>query len=131
MPRARTPLAKAKATGQDTGTNKKRFEERTEPEVTTPLGAPPKWLKKASEREAWQTLSAELPWLNNSHRTLVAMASGILGRLINGEEVGVQALNLLRQMLNSMGATPSDASKVKVPGGEEDDTEKDPSKKYF
>jgi hypothetical protein len=50
-------------------------------------------------------ISAELPWLNSSHRTLVALASGILGRLIDGEEVGVKAMNLLRQMLNSMGAS--------------------------
>lgn len=41
MPRARTPLAKAKATGQDIGTHKDRFEGRTEPEVKDPLGDPP------------------------------------------------------------------------------------------
>lgn len=130
MPRARTPLAKAKATGQDIGTNKARFEDREEPIVKDPLGDPPAWLKKASEREAWETLRADLPWLNRSHRSLVAIASTILGRLIVGEDVGVQALNLLRQALGSMGATPSDASKVKMPDGE-DDSKKDASKKYF
>ena len=95
--------------------NPARFADRAEPQIDTPLGAPPKWLKKKGEREAWDTLSGELPWLNSSHRTLVALACGILGRLIDGEEVGVKAVNLLRQMLNSMGATPSDASKLKVP----------------
>ena len=129
MPRARTPLAKAKATGQDIGTNKSRFEDRVEPVVNDPLGEPPAWLKKKGEREAWETLRGELPWLNHSHRTYVAMACKTLGRFIDGEDVGVQATALLRQMLSAMGATPSDASKVKIPDGE--DENKDPSKKYF
>ncbi len=40
-----------------------------------------------------------------------------------GQEVGVQAMNLLRQMLGQMGATPADASKVATPdeGEEKDD----------
>jgi hypothetical protein len=122
-------LAKAKATGQDIGTNKNRFEDRKEPEVKDPLGKPPKWMKDAGQLEAWQTFATELPWLNNSHRSLVEIASAIRGRLIAGEEVGVQALNLLRQCLGSMGATPSDATKVKLPDGKEND--KDPSAKYF
>lgn len=129
MARPRTPKAKAKATGQDIGTHKAVFDGRTEPEVTDPLGDPPGWMKKASQIEAWKMLSAELPWLNRSHRSLVGIAAEILGRQIAGEEVGVQALNLLRQCLGQMGATPSDASKVKVPGGEKDN--KDPSAKYF
>ena len=37
--------SKAKATGR-TLRNPKRFAARTEPEIDTPLGAPPKWLKK-------------------------------------------------------------------------------------
>lgn len=130
MPRARTPLAKAKATGQDSGTNKKRFEERKEPTIESPLGDPPKYMKKAGEIEAWHMLSAELPWLNNSHRAIVAIACDILGRKIAGEDVGVQALNLLRQCLGQLGATPSDASKVKMPDGDDKDSQ-DPSKKYF
>lgn len=131
MPRARTPLAKAKATGQDVGTNKKRFADRVEPTVTaSPLGNPPKWMVKKHQLEAWSTFADELPWLNHSHRSLVEIASEIRGRLIAGEEVGVQALNLLRQCLGSMGATPSDATKVTIPDGK-DDEDKDPSAKYF
>lgn len=128
MARPRTPKAKAKATGQDQE-HAARFEGREEPLVETPLGDPPKWMKKASQIEAWHTLSGELPWLNQSHRSLVGIAAEILGRQIAGEEVGVQALNLFRQCLGSMGATPSDASKVKMPDGKEDN--KDPSTKYF
>jgi len=127
MPRTRVPLIKAQTTGR-TSRNPKRFAERKEPTGLGPLGAPPKYLRTASQKEAWTTFATDLPWLNQSHRTLVAMASDILGRLIDGEEVGVKALNLLRMMLNSMGATPSDASKVKMPDEGDPD---DPSKKYF
>jgi hypothetical protein len=63
-----------------------------------------------------------------SHRGPVAIGSDIRERLIAGEDVGVKAWNLLRMILGSMGATPSDASKVKIPDDEEPDV---PSKKYF
>lgn len=42
---------------------------------------------------------------------------------MTGNEVGVQALNLLRQCLGQMGATPADASKITVADDEEDDTD--------
>lgn len=61
---------------------------------------------------AWDTMAAEVPWLNRSHRALVEIAAYIRGRLVAGEDVGVQALNLLRQCLGQMGATPADASKA-------------------
>jgi hypothetical protein len=74
------------------------------------------------------TLAADLPWLNRSHRAIVSLACEILGRQIAGEEVGVKALSLLRMILGQLGATPADASKVKMPVEENED---DPSKKYF
>lgn len=129
MPRPRTPKAKAKATGQDSGTNKARFEPRNEPVVTSPLGEPPKWLKKTSEREAWETLRDEYPWLNASHRTHVALACVTLARFIEGQEVGVQAHNLLRVSIGQMGGSPADASKVTMPDGKKDN--EDPAAKYF
>src|SRR5947207_2205884 len=95
MPRPRVPLIKAQTTGR-TLRNPKRFQNRREPTGLGPIGSPPKYLKTASQKEAWATFAADLPWLNQSRRTLVAVASDILGRLIDGEEVGVKALNLLR-----------------------------------
>jgi hypothetical protein len=127
MPRPRVPLIKAETTGR-TLRNPKRFKDRKEPTGLGPLGAPPKFLKTPSQIEAWNTFSDELPWLNKSHRALVGIASDIRGRLIAGEDVGVKALNLLRMILGSMGATPSDASKVRMP---EDEMPDDPSSKYF
>jgi hypothetical protein len=80
------------------------------------------------QKTAWETFSDELPWLNHSHRSLVEIASTVRARVITGEDVGVHALGLLRQCLGQLGATPSDASKVTLPGEEDD---KDPAAKYF
>lgn len=127
MPRPRVPLIKAHTTGRALR-NPQRFKDRKEPTGLGPLGKPPKWLNKPCEHDAWNTLATDLPWLNKSHRTLVTMACGLLARQMAGDEVGVKALNLLRMMLNSMGATPSDASKISMP---EDDAPDDPANKYF
>ncbi len=90
--------------------------------------------------EAWQTFSDEVPWLNHSHRALVGIASEIRGRLIAGEEVSVNGLNLLRLCLGQMGATPVDSSKITLPEDKDDSSkitlpedkdDVDPSDKYF
>ena len=62
-----------------------------------------------------------MPWLNYSHRGLVEIASIMRARLASGEEVGLQALGLLRLCLGSMGATPTDASKINWAPDEEPD----------
>ena len=125
MPRPRNPLGKAKAEGRDT-INKGRFKDRKEPGSKEPLGPPPRWIvdnDMIKAKSAWELFRREIPWLTESHRMLVGMAANIQGRIMAGQEVGVQAMNLLRQMLGQMGATPSDASKVTVTddGEEKDD----------
>lgn len=129
MARPRTPSAKAKTEGRDTK-DPGRFKSRKEPKIAAALGEPPAWLKNSDKnkaRDAWALFVKELPWLNHSHRALVEMASNIRGRMMAGEDVGVQAMNLLRQCLGQMGATPSDASKIMVP----DDGEEDPDDALF
>jgi hypothetical protein len=127
MPRRRTPLAKAKATGQDKN-HASRFKDRREPQSKGPLGTPPKWMKKQTQLDAWMMFADELPWLNHSHRALVAIASDIRGQLIAGDEVSVNGLNLLRLCLGQMGATPVDSSKITLP---EEENQEDPADKYF
>lgn len=127
MARPRVPLQKAVTTGR-VAQNPARFKGRTEPRSTGPLGPPPKWMKNAASQEAWNTFGTELPWLNMSHRAIVSIAADIRGRQIAGEDVGVKAFSLLRMCLNSMGATPADASKVQMPDKDNPD---DPSEKYF
>jgi hypothetical protein len=127
MARPRTPLAKAKATGRILH-DPKRFKNRAEPKSNGPLGVPPKWMKNVSQREAWNTFADELPWLNQSHRSLVSIASEIQGKLIAGEELSVNGLNLLRLCLGQMGGTPVDSSKITLP---EEADEPDAATKYF
>src|SRR5688572_5835629 len=127
MARPRTPKAKAAVTGQ-AAVRRKKFEGRNEPTIADEVGPPPDWMNE-SQRKAWETLAREVPWLNSSHRALMEIASYQRARLMAGEDVGVQALNLLRQCLGQMGATPADASKAGAkPDGEGDE---DPASKYF
>jgi hypothetical protein len=88
MSRPRVPLAKAIATGRVLH-DKKRFNNRNEPPSNGPLGPPPKWMKNANQREAWNTFADELPWLNHSHRAIVGIACDIRGKLISGDDVSV------------------------------------------
>ena len=130
MPRPRVPKAKARATGR-TSRDPARFEGRNEPIVVTALGDAPSWITdtdRCKALTAWNTIRDEIPWLNSSHRGLVEIAASIRGRLIAGQECGVQSLNLLRQALGQMGATPADASKAGAMLGGED---KDPADAYF
>lgn len=120
----RTPKAKAVVSGQ-AGKNPQRFKQRKEPKAR-PLGDPPSWMKK-NQVAVWHQFAHELPWLNESHRSLLEIAVTVRARIIAGHDVGVQAMNLLRQCLGQMGATPSDATKVSVP----DDGDEDPDEKYF
>lgn len=130
MARPRTPKVKATATGR-TKRDPARFEGRNEPIVTGPLGEPYSWLRETEatkEVTAWETIRTEVPWLNSSHRIHVAGICKILGRVIAGQDVGVQALNLMRQGMGQLGATPADASKAgAMPGGEKED----PAGQYF
>lgn len=126
MARPRTPKAKAVATGQ-AAVRRKKFEGRNEPVINDDLGPAPDWMNEG-QREAWKTISSEIPWLNSSHRALVEIAASIRARLMSGADVGVQALNLLRQCLGQMGATPADASKA---GARPDGESEDPAEKHF
>ncbi len=127
MAAPRKPLAKA-AVEASAIKNPKRFKSRTEPKPNGPLGAPPKWLadtETSMAHSAWLLFQKEIPWLTESHRMLVGMAANIQGRIMANQDVGVQAMNLLRQCLGQMGATPADASKITVPDGEENDPDEE------
>lgn len=130
MARPRKPLALAKIEGRDK-VNAGRFKGRNEPSVNTPVGDPPPYIMDTEEnkaRSAWYEYAVELSWLNSSHRSLLEMASLIRGEIMAGRLPGIQRLNLLRQCLGSMGATPADASKVGA-GGNDDN--KDPEDAFF
>ncbi|MGY6251630.1 hypothetical protein ACXIUS_29580 [Bosea thiooxidans] len=128
MARPRTPKAKAKLTGH-ADKQRTKFEGRNEPDISDDVGEPFDWLNDFA-KQAWRDIKAEVPWLNSSHRGFLAIAARIRGRMMDPKDidVGVQALNLLRQCYGQMGATPADASKA---GAKPDGESKDPAEEFF
>lgn len=110
MPRPRLPLQKAETTAAVLK-DPQRFRGRKSPSQATPLGNPSPFLKGGAVT-AWEGFRRELPWLTEAHRAMVEVASSLRGRLIDGEEVGVNALSLLQVCMGKLGATPTDESKV-------------------
>lgn len=124
MPAPRTPAAKANITGA-ASKNPQRHKTRKEPS-TVGLGAPSPFLDPFGVK-AWEGFKKELPWLAESDRALVEIASSVRGRLLAGEDVGITALSMLQSILSKMGGSPADRTKV-THGGEE---EADPADKFF
>src|SRR3954471_7058146 len=124
MPRPRTPREKARITGADRN-HPSRFARRSAPN-TVPLGEPSDWMNDG-QRAAWERFRREVPWLMESDRVLVEIASYLRARIMIGEEVGVGVLNQLRMCMAQMGATPADRSKVAVP----DEPDEDPTDRFF
>lgn len=90
--------------------NPGRYSRRHEPLVRAPIGDPPEWLSEPA-KAAWHDLTPRLPWLNRSHRGIVGITCLLAGKLATGE-ASVSAMNLLRQCLGQLGATPADFRKV-------------------
>lgn len=137
MGRPRKPTALQEAAGR-TGVNPGRytFRQQNEPDVDSKIGDPPDYILNTDEnkaRDAWRMYSIEIPWLNTSHRSLIEAASLIRGEILAGKMPGIQRLSLLRGILQSLGATPSDSSKVGASGSPppSGDGESKPKKSIF
>ncbi|UXN61566.1 hypothetical protein [Phyllobacterium zundukense] len=105
----RKPLAAARLSGA-IAKNPQRYRNRTEPNVAEGLGSPPFWLNKP-QSEAWHDMANRLPWLNRSHRCIVALAAHLQASMQAGT-LGVPGMQLLRQVLGQLGATPVSAGKI-------------------
>jgi hypothetical protein len=118
MPAPRLSAAVIKAKGSALR-NPGVFKDRRDPKAD-PLGPPSPWLDADAVR-AWQCFVREIPWLMESDRVHLEMASVQRGRMMAGREVGVQAMNLLRLLAGQMGANPADRSRIRVGGDDADD----------
>jgi len=114
----RKSLAHAYLTGA-AAKNPQRYRARREPLVTDPIGEPPKWMKPDAA-EQWRELVPTLPWLNRSHRATVAIASILMAKQAVGA-AGIPALQLLRQVLGSLGANPTFKVSMPPADGDHDD----------
>lgn len=124
MPRARTPLAKAKAAGAEI-IHPERFAGRKGPKKPRAVGAPYVGMS-VKEKKAWAEFQAELPWLTSSHRTLLRLACYWTAKL-DEKDFGVSATQALSSILSKLGATPVDETKV----NHRDDEDDDPADKFF
>ena len=90
--------------------NPGRYSRRYEPLVNEPIGEPPYWLPEPA-KAAWHDITPRLPWLNRSHRGIVGITCLLAGKLATGD-ISISAMNLLRQCLGQLGATPTDFARV-------------------
>lgn len=125
MPRPKTPLAKARATGAILN-HPARYAVTAAASAGDPLGPPPNWLT-AAQQLAWDDLASTLPWLNRSHSGIVGITANLMAQMQDGT-ASISAMNLLRLCLGQLGATPADARRVAMPVANEAD---DLADKYF
>lgn len=118
MPRARTPLAKAKATGQ-VCKHPERFKDRKQPKVDG-LGEPSTYMQ-GYEIVAFNAFKKEWPWLKQSDRALIEILCKVRAKILAGDDVGVQALSGYCSNLAKCGGNPSDIQKVVVADEESED----------
>lgn len=122
--RPRKPTALQTAKGADLkNAGRYRDRKKNEPTGLDGVGDPPAYIKDTPEckaRAAWKEFAIECPWLTQSDRALLEAASMIRGDIMAGQAVGVPRLTLLRGILQSLGATPADKSKVMLAGSDDD-----------
>jgi hypothetical protein len=123
MPRRRIPKEQAELTGA-VKRNPARFAGRSDPR-TGRLGKASPWLS-ADQAAVWELFRNEFPWLQESDRGLVEIATVLRARVAAGDS-SPAVINLLRLCTNMMGGSPADRSKVTL--GEEPGA--DPTDVYF
>jgi hypothetical protein len=123
MPRRRIPKERAELTGA-AKTNPGRFAGRSNPR-TGRLGQASSWLS-AEQAAIWDRFRAEFPWLQESDRALVEIATVVRARVIAGDNT-MAAVNLLRLCCGMMGGSPADRSKVTIV----EEPDEDPTDVYF
>lgn len=97
--------------------NPARFVERAEePHDDRPLGPPPEFLRP-DQRVAWLEIERLAPWLAFGDRIAVEMAAVLLARFrIDPGSMAPALYTRLETILGRLGMTPSDRSRVTVPG---------------
>lgn len=124
MANPRQPAIKALVSGA-AQKNPKRHADRKLPKGTRAIGEPYAAMT-LEQRQAWAAFTAELPWLNSSHRPLLQVAC-ILRTRMGDPEVGVNQIQTYSAVLSKLGATPVDETKVSVPDGDDED----PADRFF
>lgn len=93
--------------------NPKRYANDADP-VLPPVGEPPSNLTPEQD-QAWRDMAFDMPWLRRSDRCLLELTCRLIARMKTDPDMGIAALAQVRLCLSSMGATPVDRGKVKMP----------------
>jgi len=126
MSNPRKPAALAEVTGA-TVSHPGRHNARAKPKVAK-VGKPYKRLTD-EEVSYWEQYVLEFPWLAASDRQQLRLLCQLSAQHDeNPAEFPFNKLNMIRQMLNSFGGSPSDRTKVHAPDGEE---EADPAAEFI
>lgn len=123
MPRAQTPLAKAKLTGA-AAHDPQRFRNRSEPaQSAKPVGKPPAHLTK-SAKVVWQEMAGSLAWLQEEDRHTLEVASAVLGQMRDsmraGEPLTASMISAANTAIGKLGASPTDRGKVFSPPSDDE-----------
>jgi hypothetical protein len=125
MPRRKTPPERAEITGA-AKKHPERYRFRSTLH-TGPLGPKSDWLAQDQATAVWERFRREFPWLQESDRCLVEIATLLRVRLIAGEDIGMAGLNQLRLCVGMMGGTPADRARVTMV----EEADDDPLAHYF
>ena len=88
------------------------------------LGPPRNCLQSAHKRQ-WDLFARELPWLAESDRPMVELASALRAEFVEkGSDMLPSKLNLLRQVLAALGANPIDRNRIHVLPSDDDEGHK-------
>ena len=100
------------------GTERADRKNVNEPKPNLPLGDPPKHLT-AKQKKVWREIVSIIPHgvLGDCDRMILEIASILMSKLREDRILQPSLLSQLLRCLSSMGMTPSDRSKVTVPGG--------------
>lgn len=125
MARPRTPTKILEARGAFVKHPERRRERAQEPVVNEGIGDPPHWLT-AEQAVVWtETARVAGTWLTAADRILLEQFSVnvAFARKVQANPDGVpldaQAQGVILRQASMLGLSPSDRSKVKVPGGRE------------
>lgn len=131
MPRPRTPLSKAKLTGE-AAKRPERFKNRAKPATLgQPVGDAPSYMN-AEAKAAWRELARNLGWLEIEDRGAVEVAALAIGQVRtlhkSGEPVTAALFSAMNVAIGKLGASPVDRSKIHVSVG--DGNTSDPFAKF-
>lgn len=117
MARPRTPLGKAKLTGQ-AAMHPERFKPRSEP-AGEPIGPAPGYLSDDAKR-AWGEFVAEWPWVVRSDRKALTVICS-LWEMIETGKAGVGEFKEFRLQCSAFGGNPTTRTKIYQPKVDDED----------